>query len=466
MIKTLASPLSNIEFYDLPSDEPGVIELMKGLRTAFQPILTIGVTGTKGKTSTVEFIAQLIGGQGFSTAVLTSVGMRIGSERYPPRRDLMDVWYFLSGCVRKAVQCVVIELTSHALLVGVHRCIDVDFAVFSNVGKDHIRAHGNARNYRRAKSRLFWDLDSQGGLRKKWAILNADDEASGEIEESLPKGVAVAAYGIDQKLEGERTKLRVYASDIRYDFRGTSYRISGLGKRDYICRTPLVGKFNVYNSMAALACAIAVNGDVCQNIRNAETLRPPSGRFQFIGFPSPRTPTVITDYAHTPESLGSVLQTAREIASRGRVIAVFGCGGDTYKAKRPTMGQIAARLADAVVLTTDNPRFEDPAVIARQIYRGIPENGRFKVTMELDRSRAIQTAIQIARPGDIVMLIGRGAEEKQEIRGQEIFFSDIDAAKASLRTYGRSKKGARSLPGQEAEGVDRKGVGSEGKSRP
>jgi UDP-N-acetylmuramoyl-L-alanyl-D-glutamate--2,6-diaminopimelate ligase len=211
--------------------------------------------------------------------------------------------------------------------------------------------------------------------------------------------------------------------------------VHGLAGGPRTCRTALHGAFNVANVLAALTCVVALGADAGQMLAAAAALTPPPGRFAIVGGASPTRPAVIVDYAHTPESVACALAAARELSPGGRVHAVFGCGGDCYKAKRPLMGAVASRRAEAIVLTSDNPRTEDPRAIARAILRGIPAGRRTAVRVELDRARAIQMAVAGARGGDVVVLLGKGAEQTQEVHGATHRFSDTREARRALARW-------------------------------
>jgi UDP-N-acetylmuramyl-tripeptide synthetase len=405
------------------------------MRRDLTGVLTIGITGTKGKTSTTEFIGQLMAARGLRTAVSTSESARIGSRSVAVCEHLGDLAAFVRRCRGARVECLVVELCSFALRWNVHRGFDLDAAVLTNVGTDHISDHGNVRNYVAVKRRMFRDLRAGPARPAPVAIVNADDARAREFRGGLGPGVRVTTYSLGAR--NGSGPSRVWATSERHGDHGTSFTVHGLAGRPLACRTRLHGDFNVANVLAALACAVALGGDPRRTVAAAATLAPPPGRFTIVGAGTSRRPAVVVDYAHTPESVGAALAAARDLRPRGRVHAVFGCGGDCYKGKRPLMGAVAARRADSIVVTSDNPRTEDPRSIARAILRGIPPSRRRDVRVELDRARAIHQAVAGAAAGDVVVLLGKGAERTQEIAGKTSPFSDLRVARRALDAHTR-----------------------------
>ena len=405
------------------------------MRRHLAGVRTIAVTGTKGKTSTTEFIGQLMQAGGLRTAVSTTQSARIGVRQMAACEHLADFAAFVARCHRASIECLVVELCSSALTWNVHHALDLDAAVLTNIGTDHISNHGNVRNYVAVKKRLFRDLRPGPASPAPVAILNADDAYAGDFRASLARGVGLATYGLDAP--GEARALRLEAGDIEHDAEGTCFTIHGLAGGPVPCRTRLHGDFNVANVLAAITCAIALGGDASRVVAEAGALVPPPGRFAIITGVSDDHPAVVVDYAHTPESVGGALAAARDLVPNGRVHAVFGCGGDCYKAKRPLMGAMADRGADSIILTSDNPRTEDPRAIARAILQGIPASRRRAVRVELDRARAIDLAVAEARAGDVVIVLGKGAEQTQEVGGKTYRFCDAETARRAIARRGR-----------------------------
>ncbi len=403
---------------------------LEAMRHDLTGVLTIGVTGTKGKTSTTEFIGQLMAARGLRTAVSSSESARIGTRSVAVCEHFADFAAFVRRCRRAGIECLVVELCSFALRWNVHRGLDLDASVLTNIGTDHISDHGNVRNYVAVKRRMFRDLRARPASPAPVAIVNADDARAGDFQRGLGPGVRATPYSL--RARTGTGPSRVWATGVRHADRGTSFTVHGLAGRSLPCRTRLHGDFNVANVLAALACAVALGGDPRRTVAAAGALVPPPGRFTIVGMGPAGRPAVVVDYAHTPESVGAALAAARDLRPRGRVHAVFGCGGDCYKGKRPLMGAAAARRADSIIVTSDNPRTEDPRSIARAILRGIPASRRRNVRVELDRARAIHEAIGEAAAGDVVVLLGKGAERTQEIAGKTSRFSDLRVARRAL----------------------------------
>jgi UDP-N-acetylmuramoyl-L-alanyl-D-glutamate--2,6-diaminopimelate ligase len=402
------------------------------MRRNLADVRTIAVTGTKGKTSTTEFIGQLMAASGLRTAVSTTESARIGTTPMEPCEHLGEFVPFVARCRRAGIECLVVELCSSVLTWNAHQGLDLDAAVLTNIGTDHISNHGNVRNYVAVKQRLFRDLRAGPASPAPVAILNADDAYAAAFRQGLAPGVRLGTYGLRPRNGVRHATLPLWAGEVRHDADGTSFTIHGLAGGPRRCRTRLHGDFNVANVLAAITCAVALGGDAERVVAAASALTPPPGRFAIIAGVSDDHPAVVVDYAHTPESVACALAAARDLAPRGRIHAVFGCGGDCYKAKRPLMGAMAARGADSIVLTSDNPRTEDPRDITRAILRGIPASRRRAVRVELDRARAIDLAVAEARGGDVVVLLGKGAEQTQEVNGKTRRFSDSVAARRAL----------------------------------
>ncbi|HUR35545.1 MAG TPA: UDP-N-acetylmuramyl-tripeptide synthetase [Vicinamibacterales bacterium] len=427
-------------------DDPAVARAYARMRRALTGVLTIGVTGTKGKTSTTEFIAQLMESRGLRTAVSTTESARIGARHHEPCETIQDLHHLVLQAHRSGIDCFVVELVSYGLMENLHLPFDFDVAVLTNIGTDHIREHGNRRNYIAAKQRMFRDLARGPASPRPVAILNADDGAVGAFLAVIGADIRIVTYGTTGRVTPARPVERhVAASRLSHDRDGTSFLVTGLRRRPLPCRTALHGAFNVSNVLAALACGVALGAEPEDVAGAAACFLPPPGRFDPVTRPSPDQPGIIVDYAHTPESLGSALDAARTFAPRGRVHVVFGCGGNAYKGKRAVMGRIAADKADSVLITSDNPRREDPAAIARDILRGVAAHDRARVRVELDRKKAIAMAIAAAQGGDMVMLLGKGNERTQEVNGRQRPFSDARVARRAFAARLRDQTAAAGL---------------------
>ena len=416
--------------------DPSVPGAYTRMRRRLDGVLTIGVTGTKGKTSTTEFIAQLLDARGLRTAVSTTESARIGSRYHEGFWSVPELDRFVALATDAGVDCVVIELCSSALRWHLHTAFHLDVAVLTNIGTDHIRSHGNRRGYIAAKQRMFHDLGEGSGRGTPLAVLNADDASCDDFATQLPPDTQVLEYGLRSVRGGARIAgaRRFAARRITDGPSGMSFDVvtgAGAPRR---CRTSLHGHFNVANVLAAISCVHALGHDLAAVVADAARLVPPPGRFHIIGVPSRSQPGVVVDYAHTPESLAAALEAAASLSPTRQVPVVFGCGGDTYKAKRPRMGAIAAERASRLLITSDNPRHESPDAIARDILRGVPRHARARASVELDRARAIASIVAEARPGDCVLIAGKGAERTQEVNGRVTAFSDLRTARRALDT--------------------------------
>lgn len=396
-------------------------------------VFTVGITGTKGKSSTTEFIAQLLESQNLLTAVITTVSSRVGSRYLEPCDDFGAIHDVVRRSRRASTDALVVEMSSDALKGGLNHGFDCAVAVLTNIGTDHVPAHGNLRNYIAAKQRLFKDLAVWRRTPSPAAVLNADDEYAESFARTLQPGVRLITFGMSRRrLEGFRTERHLWATDITHTSTGTRFEVHGLDARPVRLRTALFGEFNVRNVLAALA-ACRARGPLRDVRRAVLALRPPAGRFDVVQMPSRATPGVIVDYAHTPESVEEALAAARHLVlPGGRVHAVFGCGGHTWRRKRPMMGAAAVRGADRVTLTNDNARTESQERIATDILRGVPRAERHRVDVVLDRRQAIHAAVALAAPGDVVALLGRGHERTLSIGGRTQAVSDPREARRAL----------------------------------
>jgi UDP-N-acetylmuramoyl-L-alanyl-D-glutamate--2,6-diaminopimelate ligase len=293
--------------------------------------------------------------------------------------------------------------------------------VFTNLTQDHLDFHGTMENYFEAKAKLFIALAAQKQKNKPVAIVNIDDRYGQRLLGRIDKTVAVVTYGM-----GLRADFR--ASNYRAEFTGTSYQLDARGK-SYLIRVPLIGRFNVTNSMAALAAADALGINLRNAVLNLAKAPQVPGRLELV--PAKRQFQVFVDYAHTPDALGNVLKTLRELQPN-RLIAVFGCGGDRDRQKRPLMGEMVDRLADYSIITSDNPRKEDPGAIIGEIEKGLRSNRYEKI---VDRTEAINRAVALARPRDIVLVAGKGHENYQEFADYTIPFDDIQVARRAIEDH-------------------------------
>lgn len=377
----------------------------------------IGITGTNGKTSCSHWLAEALTGLGRKTAAIGTLGNGFpgalaGSSHTTP--DAVTLQGLLAGFRDAGAAGAAMEVSSHALDQGRIAGVAFDVAVLTNLSRDHLDYHGDMAAYAHAKARLFgWP-----GL--QWAVLNQEDELGQRLLADLRGGrTQTLSYGIDSgDLRAERLELA--ASGLRM----TVATPWGGGE----LHAPLIGRFNAMNLLACLGALLASDAPLEQALQALATTRPVAGRMQRLG--GAGLPDVIVDYAHTPDALDKTLATLRDLTA-GRLICVFGCGGGRDKGKRPLMGGIAAERADLAIVTSDNPRGEDPAAIAADILAGMPPGQR----VLLDRAEAVQAAIAEARAGDIVLIAGKGHEDYQESHGARRHFSDVEEAGRALKEY-------------------------------
>jgi UDP-N-acetylmuramyl-tripeptide synthetase len=321
------------------------------------------------------------------------------------------------------VDNVVMEVSSHALDQDRAAGVDFDIAVFTNLSQDHLDYHEDIERYFEAKLRLFRMLDEPSDKTAKAAVVNADDPRCDAVAAATSK--KVVRYGT-----GPTANIK--ASGIKVSLKGTSFKVTGIGA-EFSVRLQLVGQHNVMNALAATAVAAECGVGVDAIKGGIEKLETVPGRFEMIDCGQPFS--VVVDYAHTEDGLRNLLLAARSVTT-GRVIAVFGCGGDRDRTKRPKMAQVVARMSDFAVLTSDNPRTEDPVKIVLDAEVGLQHEGKAKgpdYIVELDRRQAIGKAVSVAQPGDILVIAGKGHETYQIIGETRVPFDDREVARETLR---------------------------------
>jgi UDP-N-acetylmuramoyl-L-alanyl-D-glutamate--2,6-diaminopimelate ligase len=379
-----------------------------------ESLLSVGVTGTNGKTSTAGFIAGLLGLVARPVARVTTLGCFLDDERLDVPAHYEGFVQTLERCLRAGGRYAALELTSEALALGFAKAWPCRIGVFTNLSHDHSDAHGTVEHYLASKAQLFMALPPGGT-----AVLNARDEAALLLRDVLGPEVDVVSYGVASRGDAW-TPPDLVAEQIELSWRGTrallapSLRFPGLPRQ---VELPAIGEIFVENALAALGAAAAAAVPLQKAVARLAQLPPPAGRFQLVR----ERPYVVVDYAHTPDALARTLETARALC-RAEVTLVFGAGGDRDPAKRPLLGA-AARAADHIVLTSDNPRSEDPMAIMAAVAAGIGEPRN--LTQEPDRARAIQLAIERAKPDDLVLIVGKGHELTQEAQGLRVPFSDV-----------------------------------------
>jgi UDP-N-acetylmuramoyl-L-alanyl-D-glutamate--2,6-diaminopimelate ligase len=376
------------------------------------------VTGTNGKTTVSQLLAQLIRAAGYDCGVIGTLGVSLDARAQQSLHTTPDpvaLQATLADWAAQAVPFVSMEASSHALDQGRMHGVDVDTAIFTNLSRDHLDYHGDMESYGRAKARLF-AFDSL-----RTVVLNATEPFAEQLREVLPAGVAALSYGI----EGSAADVR--GGNLVQDAAGTKLRLSSPWGNATL-RSPLLGDFNALNLLAALTAALQAGMPFDTLVSAVRSLQPIPGRMEPLR--APGAPLVVIDYAHTPDALSKVLESLRAQCP-GRLIAVFGCGGDRDRGKRAPMAEAVSGAADYAVVTSDNPRSEDPLQIIADIEAAM--RGDYRV--EVDRAAAIAAAIQIAAPGDCVLIAGKGHEDYQIVGERRIPFSDSDVARQWLSRY-------------------------------
>ncbi|ANE47366.1 UDP-N-acetylmuramoylalanyl-D-glutamate--2,6-diaminopimelate ligase [Paenibacillus swuensis] len=388
----------------------------------------IGVTGTNGKTTTTFLIDRILEDQGKRTGLIGTIKMKIADQFYEmsgTTPEALQLQQHLHEMVEADTDYCIMEVSSHALEQGRVKGSDFKTAIFTNLTQDHLDYHGTMREYLGAKGLFFSRLGntySGNENERRYAVLNADDQAS----ETFAKltSAEVITYAIDSHAD-------LKASDIRITSRGTTFKVNTpIGESEIALR--MVGKFNVYNALAAMSAGL-IEGISLEDLKaSLEAVQGVDGRVETVD--EGQSFAVIVDYAHTPDGLENVLATVKEFAE-GKVLCVFGCGGDRDRTKRPLMGKIAAKYADRILVTSDNPRSENPDAILLDIEAGLTEDGVSRERYELivDRKTAIEKAIEMASPDDVVLIAGKGHETYQIMNGVTIDFDDRLVAKEALR---------------------------------
>lgn len=402
MLKSLAVIVPY--FYDYPS---------KNFRV-------IGVTGTNGKTTTTFMIREILKAAGFKVGLIGTIQMMICDEIFPVKNttpNVIDLQHIFHEMRERNIEFVVMEVSSHALAENRIAGIEFDTTVFTNLTQDHLDFHKTMENYRDAKAKLF-DIVSRAGTKpNKNAVINLDDDAAKfMLEHSLCNKIT---YGIEKKSDFQAVDVDVKAS-------GTNFKVGDMNLNLHV-----TGIFNVYNVLAAIGATTAekISPEIIKSA--LENFKSVHGRFEKIFADIPFT--IIVDYAHTPDGVKNVLETARQITTN-RIITVFGCGGDRDNTKRPIMGRIAAELSDVVIVTSDNPRSENPVTIIKQIEVGVKEKIGEKIFESIvDRRAAISRAVEIARAGDIILILGKGHENYQILKYETIHFDDREVALECLK---------------------------------
>lgn len=395
-------------FYGRPADE----------------LMLLGVTGTNGKTTTVWLLESILRAAGHTTGLIGTIETRIGDARQPGVRttpDSLDLQRLFSHMRTAGVGAVAMEVTSHALVL--HRVEGVRYraAAFTNLSQDHLDFHSDMDDYFAAKRELFVTERAEAGA------VNVDDKYGRRLKTEATVNILGFGLSLDADVRAEKVRSGPWGQEF------TALTPAG----DVAIKTPLVGTFNLSNCLAACATALQAGIDGAAISKGLADVAAVPGRFEAVDMGQPFA--VVVDYAHTPDSLDNVLTEARRMVSSnaGRVICTFGCGGDRDKGKRPLMGSVAARLADVVIVTSDNPRSEDPMAIIGQILEGVDaERAAGADDVIEDRRAAIHRAVALAAANDVVVIAGKGHETGQQLADRTVPFDDRGAAREALRAAG------------------------------
>ena len=385
-------------------------------------LVMLGVTGTNGKT-TISYLCNAI-----FRATWQRAGL-IGTIKYDDGKTRTTSHNTTPGCaelqsmlaemVHNGCRACAMEVSSHALCQQRTAGTDFRVGIFTNLTQDHLDYHGTMEAYYQAKKKLFLGMAASGD-KKATAVINIDDAYGRRLAEELAPIMRVRTFGLNPSAD--------FCASIKLlSLKGNQYELKYRG-RSYLVRTPLIGAFNVSNSLAALAGTVTAGVGIRDAIACLAQSPQVPGRAELVA--SENNVQCFVDYAHTPDAVENVCRTMKELCRNGRVITVFGCGGDRDRTKRPLMGKAAANFSDLCIVTSDNPRSEDPEAIIDEIMPGIPRDKQHRIT---DRAEAIRAALEIAKPGDVVLIAGKGHEDYQIFADETIHFSDAEVVRAYYR---------------------------------
>lgn len=408
------------------------VEALGRLASAFygdpsDHLALVGITGTNGKTTIATLLKDLFGAAGGRSGLIGTVEVDDGLQRRPAELTTpgaIEIAESLSRMRENKCQWAVMEASSHALEQRRTEGLNFAAGIFTNLSGDHLDYHGSMATYAEAKARLFTGLSDEA-----IAIVNGADLASARMLESCKARAISVVVGEDRAVVDLPEVLRAVPENI--DANGMTLNITspwGEGT----CRVPLVGVHNAFNCAAALATACALGMDFDTALGSLSHAKAPRGRLEPVHEMDDQL-RVFVDYAHTDDALDNVLQALRGVVpAGGRLTAVFGAGGDRDRSKRPRMALAACRGADLLMVTSDNPRTEDPQEIVQEILEGVPQADRVRVQAEVDRAKAIERVIQDAKPGDLIVIAGKGHEDYQIIGTTRRHFDDVEIARGAL----------------------------------
>lgn len=385
----------------------------------------IGVTGTNGKTTVSFLVKAILEAAGIRTGLMGTVQYEIGDRVIPAQRttpESLEVQQMMAQMVRAGCSACVMEVSSHALEQKRVWGIEFDAAVFTNLTQDHLDFHGTMEKYFAAKKKLF--IVEGRPSKKRAAVINIDDDFGARLSGQTNVEVELT-YGLQKA-------ARLRAAKIQLSAEGSKFTME-TPERSFTCRLPLIGRHNVYNALAAAGTGLALGVEATPIQAALNAITPVPGRLERVASGQPFG--VFVDYAHTDDALKNVLSTLREI-TKGRVLVVFGCGGNRDAGKRPKMGRAAAELADYTIITSDNPRKEQPEKIAAQIEKGFKAVRPDRYRVELDRRRAIHEIVAEAKAEDCVLIAGKGHETYQEFEDTVTPFDDRVHAREALEAQG------------------------------
>ena len=397
---SLAIGLIASNFYDNPSEKLDLI----------------GITGTNGKTTCATLLYDLFRLLGYKTGLISTVNIRVLHKTYPSTHttpDALRINEVLHEMVSHGCTHVFMEVSSHALDQNRTSGLTFKVGVFTNISRDHLDYHDSFDQYISCKKKLFDGLSNEG-----YAIINYDDKHGETMGED--SNAQILSYGLKDSTD---FKCKVLENDIS----GLTVEIDG-----HEVTSRLVGRFNAYNLLTAYAVAKCLGQDELSILTILSSVKAPQGRFEY--FVSDHKITAVIDYAHTPDALENVLKTIVDLRKgKEKIFTVFGCGGNRDKGKRPLMGEIASKFSDQIIITSDNPRNEDPESIIENIYSGIPIKHQEKVLTIKDRKEAISVACKMASSGDIILIAGKGHENYQIIGSETLQFDDMENAVEILK---------------------------------
>lgn len=424
------APRADVAWAQVPHGRRALARLSSNLyKHPAERLAITGITGTNGKSTTAMLVESILGAAERKSALLGTIEYHVAGKVLPAPHttpEALELNQILADAVGQGVREAVMEVSSHALAQQRVYGIPFDVAVFTNLTRDHLDYHHTMEEYFQSKRVLF---EGCGTDPPRVAVINIDDEYGEKLAEvSRKRSSLVLKYGLN--------KGEFHAEKINISSRGTRFDLNLSGQIIPVF-SPLIGRVNVYNCLAAAAAAHGRGCDGEAIAKGIDALRRVPGRFERVDCQQPFT--VVVDYAHTDDALRNLTALAREFVQsaghKGRVVTVFGCGGDRDRTKRPLMGEVAGRGSDFAVLTSDNPRSEDPLAIMNDASVGLQRSGT-KYQMEPDRRKAIALAVQQARPGDIVLVAGKGHEKVQITREGPIPFDDVEVAREVLREAG------------------------------